>query len=67
MIINIHRGQNQIGGSIIEISDDKTRLFFDIGINLDENGKLVNMPTAQDIGALSGDDIKIEKINGGYI
>lgn len=37
MIINIHRGQNQIGGSIIEISDDNTRLFFDIGINLDES------------------------------
>ncbi|MDO4731773.1 MAG: MBL fold metallo-hydrolase [Clostridia bacterium] len=37
MVINIHRGQNQIGGSIIEISDDKTRLFFDIGVNLDES------------------------------
>ena len=32
MIIQIHRGQNQIGGSIIEISDGTTRLFFDIGI-----------------------------------
>lgn len=37
MIIHIHRGQNQIGGSIIEISTTKTRLFFDIGINLTEN------------------------------
>lgn len=37
MIINIHRGQNQIGGSIIEITDDKTRLFFDIGVNLVED------------------------------
>lgn len=37
MIIHIHRGQNQIGGSIIEIADEKTRLFFDIGINLIEN------------------------------
>ena len=37
MIINIHRGQNQIGGSIIEIADDKTRLFFDIGVNLVED------------------------------
>ena len=37
MNIHIHRGQNQIGGSIIEITDDKTRLFFDIGINLAEN------------------------------
>ena len=43
MIIHIHRGQNQIGGSIIEISDEKTRLFFDIGINLDES-KEVEVP-----------------------
>ena len=40
MRINILRGQNQIGGSIIEISDDKTRLFFDIGINLDESDEV---------------------------
>lgn len=40
MIINIHRGQNQIGGSIIEITDNKTRLFFDIGINLVENEEI---------------------------
>lgn len=37
MIIKIHRGQNQIGGSIIEISDETARLFFDIGINLAES------------------------------
>ena len=37
MNIKIHRGQNQIGGSIIEISSDKARVFFDIGIELDEN------------------------------
>ena len=40
MNIHIHRGQNQIGGSIVEISDDKTRLFFDIGINLDESDEV---------------------------
>lgn len=40
MNIHIHRGQNQIGGTIIEISDDKTRLFFDIGINLDESDEV---------------------------
>lgn len=37
--IIIHRGQNQIGGSIIEISTDTTRIVFDIGINLDEDGE----------------------------
>lgn len=40
MIIQIHRGQNQMGGSIIEITDNKTRLFFDIGINLVENEEI---------------------------
>ena len=40
MNIHIHRGQNQIGGSVIEISDNKTRLFFDLGINLDENDEV---------------------------
>ena len=40
MIIHIHRGQNQIGGSIIEIADDKTRLFFDIGVNLVEDKEI---------------------------
>lgn len=36
MKIHIHRGQNQIGGSIIEVSTKATRLFFDVGINLEE-------------------------------
>lgn len=36
MIINIIRGQNQIGGSIVEVATKKTRIVFDVGINLDE-------------------------------
>lgn len=40
MKIHILRGQNQIGGSIIEISTASTRLFFDIGINLDEGAEV---------------------------
>ena len=40
MKINIIRGQNQIGGSIIEISTAKTKIVFDIGINLDEGDKV---------------------------
>ncbi len=40
MIINIIRGQNQIGGSIIEIATDKTKILFDAGINLDESEKV---------------------------
>lgn len=43
MNIKIHRGQNQIGGSIIEISSNQARIFLDIGIELDE-GKDVEVP-----------------------
>ena len=35
MNIRIHRGQNQIGGSIIEVSTEQARVFLDIGIELD--------------------------------
>lgn len=36
MNIIIHRGQNQIGGSVIEISTENTRIIFDAGSNLEE-------------------------------
>lgn len=36
MKIKIHRGQNQIGGNIIEIYTDSTRILFDIGLELDD-------------------------------
>jgi ribonuclease J len=36
MKINIFRGQNQIGGSIIEVSSDSTRILLDAGSELDE-------------------------------
>lgn len=35
MNINIIRGQNQIGGNIIEISTETTRILLDIGLELD--------------------------------
>jgi len=38
--ICVHRGQNQIGGSIIEISTSNTRIFLDVGIELDESEKI---------------------------
>ncbi len=40
MKIKIHRGQNQIGGSIIEVSSDNARIFLDIGIELDEDKEI---------------------------
>ena len=36
MTIIIHRGQNQIGGSIIEIASDTTKIILDAGSELDE-------------------------------
>lgn len=36
MNIIIHRGQNQIGGSIIEVSSGSTRIILDVGSNLEE-------------------------------
>ena len=40
MNIKIHRGQNQIGGSIIEVSSDIARVILDIGIELDEDKEI---------------------------
>ena len=36
MKINIFRGQNQIGGSIIEVASDTTRIILDAGSELEE-------------------------------
>lgn len=36
MNITIHRGQNQIGGNIIEIATDKTRILLDVGLELNQ-------------------------------
>lgn len=41
MKIHIHRGQQQIGGSIIEISSSSNRIFLDVGINLNNNSNEV--------------------------
>lgn len=37
MKIKIHRGQNQIGGSIIEIASQSTKIILDVGAELNEN------------------------------
>ena len=36
MKIHIHRGQNQIGGNIIEVSTEKTKIILDVGLDLDD-------------------------------
>ena len=45
MYINIIRGQQQIGGSIVEIGTDTTNIIFDVGVNLVENEN-VEIPNA---------------------
>ena len=40
MDVKIHRGQNQIGGNIVEIATKSTRILFDVGLDLcEENNK----------------------------
>ena len=36
MRVNVIRGQNQIGGNIIEVATDKTRILLDVGVELDD-------------------------------
>lgn len=36
MTIKIHRGQNRIGGSIIEIASERAKIILDAGVELDE-------------------------------
>ena len=38
MKLHVHRGQNQIGGNIIEISSGKTKILLDVGLELDDDG-----------------------------
>ena len=47
MKITIHRGQNQIGGSIIEIASETTKIILDAGSELDEE-----IPVAPQIDGL---------------
>ncbi|MBR2978260.1 MAG: MBL fold metallo-hydrolase [Oscillospiraceae bacterium] len=46
MKITIHRGQNQIGGNIVEIATEQTKIILDVGLELDEekNKTLPNVP-----------------------
>lgn len=46
MEAKIIRGENQIGGNIIEIATENTKIILDVGLELDDekNSKLPNMP-----------------------
>lgn len=52
MKINVIRGQNQIGGSIIELSTETTRIILDAGKNLNESSAHPYVPPAP--GLFSG-------------
>ena len=46
MKIQIHRGENQIGGNIIEVATERTKIILDVGLELDDekNKTLPNIP-----------------------
>jgi ribonuclease J len=54
MKTNIIRGQNQIGGNIIDISTDETRILLDVGLELD-NEKNKELPPVE--GLFEGNGI----------
>ena len=67
MEINIIRGQNQIGGSIIEISSKNTKIILDIGSNLDN--KEIIVPEIEGLfkGKAKYDGILISHYHGDHI
>lgn len=68
MKITIHRGQNQVGGSIIEISTRNTKVIFDVGMNLDEANK-IDVPQIEGVfcGNASYDAIIISHYHGDHM
>lgn len=50
MYVTVHRGTRQIGGNLIEIGTDQTRLLFDAGVNL----PLLDSPKTEDPFELEG-------------
>lgn len=52
MKIVVHRGQKQIGGNIVEISTNFTKIIFDVGLNLDDS---MHQDTPEIKGLFSGE------------
>ena len=55
MEINILRGKNQIGGNIIELATKRTKVLFDIGLELDDE-KNKNLPDIKGLFEYKGYD-----------
>ncbi len=62
MKIYIHRGQNQIGGNIVEISTDATKILLDAGLELDSDNK-----TLPDINFNDYDAILVSHYHGDHV
>ena len=67
MEINIIRGQNQIGGSIIEISSKNIKIILDIGSNLED--KKIIVPEIEGLfkGESKYDRVLISHYHGDHI
>lgn len=55
MRITIHRGENQIGGNIVEIKTETTKLIIDVGCELDE-GNMAKIPDIPELFDFKGYD-----------
>lgn len=67
MKVHIHRGQNQIGGNIIEIATDTTKILLDAGLELNDNDKQ-SLPPIQGLFDYAGyDAIFISHYHGDHI
>ncbi len=67
MKINIIRGRNQIGGNIIEISTEKTRILLDAGLELD-NDKQDELPDIPELFEYAGyDAIFVSHYHGDHL
>ncbi len=67
MKINVLRGQNQIGGSIIEISSESTRLIFDIGHELDTDCQVLPNIEGLFLGNASYDGVFISHYHADHM
>ena len=67
MKITIHRGQNQIGGSIIEIASDISKIILDAGSELDEEIPVAPQIEGLFFGQASYDAVLISHYHGDHI
>lgn len=67
MKIHIHRGQNQIGGNIIEIATNTTKILLDAGLELNDNDKQSLPPIQGLFDYASYDAIFISHYHGDHV